>query len=184
MLQEVGELQWLKQKLAMRNSKWTSSDISQAQRSMTYNHKSALVIVTGQKDSGKKPLAKQLEMELFRSGKKVYFMGIGNILYGVDADIQNEEISGAEHFRRIAEVAHLMLDAGLIIVLTAIHLQSRELEIFQTLIDPSKIHTVWLGQRSIQDLPCDLVLEGESRESDATEILDYLQCRGVIFDPN
>ena len=48
----------------------------------------ALVLVTGEHESDRKGVAKALEGKLFEDGKVVYFLGIGNVLYGVDADLK------------------------------------------------------------------------------------------------
>ena len=52
----------------------------------------------------------------------VYFLGIGNVLYGVDADIERKPENRQEHIRRLGEVANLMLDAGIILIVTAAEL--------------------------------------------------------------
>ena len=69
---------------------------------------------------GRRPqgLARELEGRLFDEGRFVYFLGIGNVLYGVDADIDRDRENRREHLRRLAEVANLMLDAGVILIVT------------------------------------------------------------------
>ena len=79
---------WVRDKVLLRDIKWEYSMLSQEERAEKYHQKSSLILITGEKDTGKKPLAKQLEAELFSEGRLVYFLGIGNVLYGVDADIK------------------------------------------------------------------------------------------------
>jgi bifunctional enzyme CysN/CysC len=74
-------------RVTIRNYKWEKSHIPIDIRAEQYGHKSAMVIITGKKDTGKKSIARALEKNLFFDGRIVYFLGIGNILYGVDADI-------------------------------------------------------------------------------------------------
>jgi len=62
-------------------------------------------ILTGEKEADRKGVAKALEGKLFEDGKVVYFLGIGNVLYGVDADIERRQENRLEHMRRLAEVA-------------------------------------------------------------------------------
>ncbi|PCJ15956.1 MAG: adenylyl-sulfate kinase [Candidatus Cloacimonadota bacterium] len=111
-----------------RNLKWENSQITKRDRSLKYNQESKLILITGPKDSGKKPLAKKIEKELFEQGKFVYFLGIGNVLYGVDADIKSGTDNRAEHLRRYFEVLYLLLDTGLIVVTTVIDLSDSEIE--------------------------------------------------------
>ena len=82
---------WVRDKLFLRDYKWEKSSISWEQRAERYNQKATLILVTGEKDSGKKPFARSLESRLFTEGKWVYFLGIGNVLYGLDADIKSGE---------------------------------------------------------------------------------------------
>jgi len=118
------EQSWVREKVMRRNYNWEQSLIGREDRAEKYNQKSTLVLITGEEDVGKKPTAKALEKRLFEDGKVVYFLGIGNLLYGVDADIKNGNNGNhkEEHLRRLAEVSHLMLDAGAILIVTAIEI--------------------------------------------------------------
>ena len=80
----------VRDQVMIRNFKWEKSMIAPEERAEKYNQKAALVLITGQRNVGKKAIAKALEAKLFNDGKIVYFLGIGNLLYGVDADIKLE----------------------------------------------------------------------------------------------
>ena len=139
--------------------------------------------MTGPKDAGKKPVARALEMELFESGKIVYFLGIGNILYGVDADIKGRETNTTEHLRRMAEISHLMLDAGIILILTAVDLTTRDLGLISTLVDPDRIVTVWVGDRAPTSLHADVNVDSSKPENAVQSMKAHLQGRNLIFNP-
>lgn len=98
-------------------------------------------------------LAKELERRLFEDGRIVYFLGIGNVLYGVDADIKNiSEEKKEEHLRRLSEVAHLMMDAGIILIVTAVNLNNEDLKIIKTIVNTEKIETILIGDYKKSDL--------------------------------
>ena len=78
----------IRDKVFLRNFKWEKSFINPSDRAGRYNQKPHLILITGGKDTGKKVIARRLEEQLFNDGKYVYFLGIGNVLYGVDADIK------------------------------------------------------------------------------------------------
>ncbi|SIQ32251.1 GTP-binding protein [Halanaerobium kushneri] len=179
------EQSWVREKVMRRNYNWEQSLISREERAEKYNQKSTLVLITGEEDVGKKPTAKALEKRLFNDGKVVYFLGIGNLLYGVDADIKNGDNSHKEeHLRRLAEVSHLMLDAGAILVVTAVELTQSDLELIKTTVNPQQIETVWLGDRVTTDLEFDLhIPEFTSEEQVSAQIKGLLQDRGIIFRP-
>jgi bifunctional enzyme CysN/CysC len=83
-------------------------------------------------------------------------MGIGNLLYGMDADIKWQGDGRQEHLRRLGEVAHIVLDAGLILIVTAIELTEDDLEALKTVINPDNIVTIWLGEKAIAKATYDL----------------------------
>lgn len=176
----VDEQAWLRKKIILRNKKWVYSDIEPVERARRYNQKSCLILITGCKDAGKKPLARSLESLLFNQGRIVYFLGIGNLLYGVDADIKDQQGNQEEHMRRVAEVAYLFLDAGLFLVLTAIDFNNNDREILTTMIDPSQLITVWVGDSTNSTLQADLHLENEP-ESSAHRVIELMQSKGLIF---
>jgi len=179
------EQSWVREKVMRRNYKWEQSLISREERAEKYNQKSTLILITGEEDVGKKPTAKALEKRLFNDGKVVYFLGIGNLLYGVDADIKNGNNNNQEeHLRRLAEVSHLMLDAGAILIVTAVELTQANLELIKTTVNPQQIETVWLGDRITTDLEFDLhIPEFTSEDQVSAQIKGLLQDRGIIFRP-
>jgi len=113
-------------------------------------------------------------------------MGIGNLLYGVDADIKNGNNGNhkEEHLRRLAEVSHLMLDAGAILIVTAIEISQSDMDIIKTTVNPRQIETVWLGENVTTDLEFDMhIPEFTSEEEVSAKIKGLLQDRGIIFRP-
>ena len=171
----------LRNKLFLRDDKWERGLIPQELRTEKYGQKPTLILVTGEKDSGKKPFAKNLEASLFEEGELVYFLGIGNVLYGVDADIKWYGNSKEEHLRRLAEVAHIILDAGLILIVTAIELTQDELEVIKTIINPDSIETIWVGEKVTTDIVYDLkITKTEDMEKAVETVKAMLREKGII----
>jgi bifunctional enzyme CysN/CysC len=172
---------WVRDKVLLRDIKWEYSMLSQEQRAETYHQKSSLVLITGEKDTGKKPLAKKLEAELFSEGRLVYFLGIGNVLYGVDADIKGRNDQRREHLRRLAEVAHILLEAGVILIVTAIELTQEDLELIQTTIHSDKIEIIWVGEKVTTDIPYDLKIQsGKYPEEAVSRIRALLEEKSIV----
>jgi len=172
---------WVRDKVILRDIKWEYSMLSQEQRAEKYDQKSSLILITGEKDSGKKPIAKMLEAELFSEGKFVYFLGIGNVLYGVDADIKGKNDQRQEHLRRLAEVAHILLDAGVILIVTAIELDQEDLELIKTTIHLDKIETIWVGKNVTTDIVYDLrIPDGRDLQEAVDRIKGMLQEKGIF----
>jgi bifunctional enzyme CysN/CysC len=175
---------WVRDKVFLRNYKWEKSMISLEARAEKYNQKPSLIMITGKKDAGKKPIAKGLEGRLFTDGKIVYFLGIGNVLYGIDADIKTSGDHREEHIRRLAEMANILLDAGCILIITAIELAQDDLEIIKTVVNPEHIEVVWIGEDVTTDIAYDLVIPHPEIVDEAVDqIKRMLQERGIIFKP-
>lgn len=173
----------VRDRVLLRNYKWEPSIIQPEHRAEKYNQKAALILVTGEKEADRKGVAKALEGKLFEDGKVVYFLGIGNVLYGVDADIERRQENRLEHMRRLAEVANLMLDAGIILVVAAAELTQDDLEVIKTAVQPDWIETVWAGDTITTDLACDLHLPGGAVPEAVDQLKAHLQDKGIIFRP-
>ncbi|MCB9211617.1 MAG: adenylyl-sulfate kinase [Ignavibacteriales bacterium] len=174
----------IRDNVIIRNYKWEKSIISPEQRAEKYNQKSALLLITGPREAGKKEVAKALESQLFIDGKIVYFLGIGNVKYGIDADLAKGQNSSEEHLRRLAEVAHILLDSGVILIVTARSLNQNDLEIIKTIVNPEKITSIWAGEDVTTDLSYDVKVPGKLDIRESTKIIKTkLYEGGVIFRP-
>ena len=175
---------WVREKVLVRNSKWERGSIPLERRAERYNQRATLLLITGDKETERKALAKELEGRLFAQGKVVYFLGIGSVLYGVDADIGRQRENRLEHMRRLAEVANIMLDAGMILIVTAAELTTDDLEVIRAAVEPERIETIWVGDRMTTDLECNLyVSDGEGRTEALERIETRLKDLGVVYRP-
>ena len=166
-----------------RNTHWILSDVTEDERSERYKQRSCLLIITGQQGIGRKRLARALESHLFHAGSTVYYLGMGSVIYGVDADIRGHFDSNDrhEHVRRIAEIANIFLDAGIILIVTAVELTQADLELFQTIVDPTKIATIWVGDPVSTNIQHQLKLEeNQPPDQSLPRILDLLKENGFI----
>ena len=174
----------LRSKVLLRNAKWISSHVSAERRAERYSQRPTLLVVTGEAGTDRKELARQLEVKLFEEGRFVYFLGMGSVLYGVDADIERGREQRREHLRRLAEIANILLDAGMILIVSAAELTQSDLDVLKTSLPPELVSTVWVGDRVTTDIVCDAVLtdaERERRGADALKTL--LEDQRVIFKP-
>jgi bifunctional enzyme CysN/CysC len=170
----------LRDAVIRRNLKWAAGGVSLERRAERTSQRPALLLITGEREVDRKAVARELEARLFDDGRFVYFLAIGNILYGVDADLDRSDENRAEHFRRLGEVANILLDAGLIVIVTAVAVTGREVEQLRTAIGQQRLATVWVGERSTTDMEPDLVL---TEQGGSEPMKALLQDMGVIFKP-
>src|SRR5690625_742220 len=88
--------------------------IKRSDRKGHKGHGSCVVWFTGLSGSGKSTLANEVEQQLFRQGLHCYSLDGDNIRSGLNQDLGFSPEDRKENIRRIAEVAKLMADAGII----------------------------------------------------------------------
>lgn len=173
---------WVRDKVLRREHKWAHSLVPEERRAERYSQRPALLLITGVPTADRKALARALEERLFNEGRFVYFLGIGNVLYGVDADIERTDATRQEHLRRLGEVSNILLDAGLIVIATAVELTEDDLELVRTPVGADRVVTAWLGGAVTTDVACDLSLSATETGSNGVVLLKrLLQERGFIF---
>ena len=115
----------------------------------------------------------------------VYYIGMANVLYGVDADLAREAANRAEHLRRLAEVANLLLDAGVIVVVSAAELEHADLDLIRTAAPPDRVVTVWLEAAGASGVraDADLILDaGAPLDAQLARLEALLVDRGALRD--
>jgi len=97
------------------------------------NHKSLLLWFTGLSGSGKSTIANLVENTLFNEGINTYSLDGDNIRKGINNDLSFSAEDRTENIRRIAEVASLMLDAGLVVLAAFVSPYKKDRENIRTI---------------------------------------------------
>lgn len=90
-------------------------------------------------------MANALEMELFARGKRTYILDGDNVRQGLNKDLGFTDADRIENIRRIAEVARLMLDAGLIVMTAFISPFRQDREMARELIGPENFLEIYIS---------------------------------------
>lgn len=88
--------------------------ITKTDREKRNGHRSFLLWFTGLSGSGKSTLANLIEIELHKKGLSTFTLDGDNIRQGINKDLGFSPADRTENIRRIAEIAHLMVGAGVI----------------------------------------------------------------------
>ncbi len=98
------------------NIRWQQLSIDKAARAQQKKQVPVCIWLTGLSGSGKSTIANLLEKRLHDFGKHTYLLDGDNIRHGLNRDLGFTEADRVENIRRIAEVAKLMVDAGLMVI--------------------------------------------------------------------
>ena len=161
-----------------REGAWDRSSITAGMRAGRFTQRSALVVLCGPAEAGKKQLAKSLEEYLFSSGRLVYYLGLSDSLAGVEASMGNTG-DRSEFLRRLGETAHLFTDAGMILITTVSDLSDDELEMLDTLNQPNELVVIGLADRNLFRRKPDLSIDSTDREA-MREIHNLLKAKEYL----
>ncbi|KPQ08610.1 MAG: adenylylsulfate kinase CysC [Algoriphagus marincola HL-49] len=118
--------------------------VSQSQRTKRLNQSPKLFWFTGLSGSGKSTLANAVEAELFEKGYLTFSLDGDNIRTGINKDLGFSDADRVENIRRIAEVAKLMMDAGLVVVSSFISPFRQEREMIAELVGPGNFVEIFV----------------------------------------
>jgi bifunctional enzyme CysN/CysC len=95
-------------------------EVDRAARAALNKHKSAVLWFTGLSGAGKSTIANLVEKQLHALGRHTYLLDGDNVRHGLNRDLGFTDADRVENIRRVAEVARLMTDAGLIVMVSFI----------------------------------------------------------------
>ena len=104
-----------------QNIHWQALDVDKAARAALKGQQPAVLWFTGLSGAGKSTIANLVEKRLHALGRHTYLLDGDNVRHGLNKDLGFTDADRVENIRRVAEVAKLMVDAGLI-VLVVVHL--------------------------------------------------------------
>lgn len=102
------------------NIHWQQLNVSRDQRAALKGQKPCCLWLTGLSGAGKSAIANLIDARLFNLGRHTCLLDGDNVRHGLNKDLGFSEADRVENIRRVAEVARLMYDAGLIAIVSFI----------------------------------------------------------------
>jgi bifunctional enzyme CysN/CysC len=102
------------------NVHWQSMSVDKAMRARLNGHRGCVVWFTGLSGAGKSTIADLVARRLYLEGRHTFVLDGDNVRHGLNKDLGFTDADRVENVRRVAEVAALMVDAGLIVLVSFI----------------------------------------------------------------
>jgi bifunctional enzyme CysN/CysC len=102
------------------NVHWQALDVNKRARAALKGQKSCVLWFTGLSGAGKSTIANLVEKRLHAMGRHTYTLDGDNVRHGLNKDLGFTEADRVENIRRVGEVSKLMVDAGLIVLVSFI----------------------------------------------------------------
>ncbi|MGE3332885.1 MAG: sulfate adenylyltransferase subunit CysN [Rhodospirillaceae bacterium] len=134
-------------RFALRRSEnihWQAVEVDKPARAALKHQKACVLWFTGLSGAGKSTIANALEKKLFSRGRHTYLLDGDNVRHGLNRDLGFTDADRVENIRRVAEVAKLMVDAGLIVLVSFISPFRAERELARNLLQPGEFVEVFV----------------------------------------
>jgi bifunctional enzyme CysN/CysC len=127
-----------------RNVHWQALDVTREARATLNGHRPAVLWFTGLSGAGKSTIANLVEKRLHSLGRHTILLDGDNIRHGLNRDLGFTDADRVENIRRVAEVAKLMTDAGLIALVSFISPFRAERRMARSLMREGEFHEVYV----------------------------------------
>ena len=176
----------LRDEVRTRDFNWIKSDIKPEERAYRNGHRAVLILITGDPGSGKGPLARTLEQNLFENNFQSYLLDRRNVNLGVSADLKQPEATiEEESARRLGEVAKLFLDAGHVVISTSNAFHREDQEDLKLLANPYQVIEIQISSKTIGDPDILLSLdEAQNLKEASTKIQNFLKEKKILTGHN
>ena len=126
------------------NIHWQALDVNKPARAQLKGQRSCILWFTGLSGAGKSTIANIVEKRLYALGRHTYLLDGDNVRHGLNKDLGFTDADRVENVRRVAEVARLMVDAGLIVLVSFISPFRAERRMARELVAPGEFLEVFV----------------------------------------
>jgi bifunctional enzyme CysN/CysC len=129
---------------AAKNVQWQALEVDKLARAVAKGQRPCVVWLTGLSGAGKSTIANLVERDLHAGGRHTYLLDGDNLRHGLNQDLGFAAADRVENVRRTAEVATLMADAGLIVIVAMISPFERERQLARELVSAGEFFEIFV----------------------------------------
>ena len=126
------------------NVHWQALDVNKDNRAGQKGQRACVLWFTGLSGAGKSTIANLVEKQLYALGRHTYLLDGDNVRHGLNCDLGFTTTDRVENIRRVAEVARLMADAGLIVLVSFISPFRSERRVARALMPPGEFFEIYV----------------------------------------
>ena len=126
------------------NVTWQRTRVGKAERARGMAQWPMVIWLTGLSGAGKSTIANRLEQEIQAAGKHTYLLDGDNLRHGLNRDLGFSLEDRVENVRRVAAVAQVMVDAGLIVVAALISPLRSQREMARSLVPKGEFFEIFI----------------------------------------
>jgi bifunctional enzyme CysN/CysC len=126
------------------NIHWQAVDVTKETRARAKGQIPAVLWFTGLSGAGKSTIANLVEKKLLADGRHTYLLDGDNVRHGLNRDLGFTDAERVENIRRVSEVARLMADAGLIVLVSFISPFRSERQMARDMMAPGEFMEVYV----------------------------------------
>ena len=127
-----------------QNVHWQALDVDKQLRARQKGQRACVLWLTGLSGAGKSTIANRIEKQLAALGRHTYLLDGDNVRHGLNKDLGFAAQDRVENIRRVAEVSRLMVDAGLIVLVSFISPFRAERRMARSLFEPGEFFEVFV----------------------------------------
>jgi bifunctional enzyme CysN/CysC len=139
------------------NVHWQAFDVDKSAHAALKGQKPCVLWFTGLPSAGKSTVANLVERQLFAQGRHTYLLDGDNVRHGLNADLGFTAEDRVENIRRVGEVARLMVDAGLVVLVTLVSPYRADRDLVRARLDEGEFFEVFV------DAPLSVVQERDPK---------------------